>query len=79
VAGTIMQSFQSGDYPSLTEFATRHVMKPGYMYSREFEFGLDLIIEGLDRRLRSANRVVGREGVRAIKSDVAGSGFGVPT
>ena len=36
-----------GDYPHLDEFATEHVLKPGYDFGDEFEFGLDLILEGL--------------------------------
>jgi AcrR family transcriptional regulator len=49
VAGSMMQAFASGEYPRLTEIATEHVMKPGYSYEREFEFGLDLLLEGLER------------------------------
>ena len=26
-----------------------HAMKPGYDYADEFEFGLDLILDGLER------------------------------
>jgi hypothetical protein len=29
--------------------AVEHAMKPGYNYGDEFEFGLDLIIDGLKR------------------------------
>jgi len=49
VAGSIMQAFASGEYPRLAEIATEHVMKPGYSYEREFEFGLDLLLDGLER------------------------------
>jgi hypothetical protein len=31
-----------------------HVLRPGYDYGEEFEFGLDLILDGLDRALRTA-------------------------
>jgi hypothetical protein len=27
---------------------TEHAMKPGYDYAEEFEFGLDLILDGLE-------------------------------
>jgi AcrR family transcriptional regulator len=40
-------------YPHLAEIATEHVMKPGYSYADEFEYGLDLILAGLERALRS--------------------------
>src|ERR1700704_660606 len=43
----------AGEYPHLAEMITEHAMKPGYDFAEEFEFGLDLILDGLDR-LRSA-------------------------
>ena len=49
VAGAIMHAFASGEYPYLTEIATQRVMKPGYSYEVEFEYGLDLILDGLER------------------------------
>jgi AcrR family transcriptional regulator len=39
----------AGEYPHLAEMITEHAMKPGYDYAEEFEFGLDLILDGLDR------------------------------
>lgn len=36
-------------YPNLAEMAMGYALKPGYTYSSEFEFGLDLILDGLDR------------------------------
>jgi AcrR family transcriptional regulator len=41
------------DYPNLVEVVAGHVAKAGYDYATEFRFGLDLILEGLDR-LRAA-------------------------
>jgi hypothetical protein len=41
------------DYPHLVEVVAGHVAKAGYDYETEFLFGLDLILEGLDR-LRAA-------------------------
>jgi AcrR family transcriptional regulator len=41
------------DYPHLVEVVGGHVAKAGYDYATEFVFGLDLILDGLDR-LRSA-------------------------
>lgn len=40
-------------YPHLTEFAAGHVLQPGYDYGAEFEYGLDLILDGLERDLRT--------------------------
>jgi len=42
-----------GEYPHLAEMITKHAMKPSYDYGDEFEFGLDLILDGLER-LRGA-------------------------
>jgi AcrR family transcriptional regulator len=36
-------------YPHLAEMAQGYALTPGYTYSSEFEFGLDLILDGLDR------------------------------
>jgi AcrR family transcriptional regulator len=36
-------------YPHLTELTTRHVLQPGYHYGDEFEIGLDLILDALER------------------------------
>lgn len=41
-------------YPHLSEFASEHVLQPGYNYGQEFEFGLDLILDGLEKALLSA-------------------------
>jgi AcrR family transcriptional regulator len=41
------------DYPHLVEVVGGYVAKAGYDYATEFLFGLDLILDGLDR-LRSA-------------------------
>jgi AcrR family transcriptional regulator len=38
-----------GAFPHLAEMITDHAMKPGYDYAAEFEFGLDLILDGLER------------------------------
>jgi AcrR family transcriptional regulator len=49
VAQTIMSRFTPGQYPHLTEMAVEHVLQPGYDYGNEYELGLDLILDGLDR------------------------------
>lgn len=43
----IMARFTTGEYPHLTEIAVEHVLQPGYDYGDEFEFGLELILDGL--------------------------------
>ncbi len=47
VGENILQQL-AGEYPHLAEMITDHAMKPGYDYAEEFEFGLDLILDGLD-------------------------------
>jgi len=49
VAEAILAQFPSEDYPYLAELTTEHVLQPGYDYGNEFEFGLDLILDGLER------------------------------
>jgi AcrR family transcriptional regulator len=47
VAEMILSGLQPDEYPHLTELAVEHVLQPGYSYGNEFEFGLDLILDGL--------------------------------
>jgi AcrR family transcriptional regulator len=49
VAEAMMADFPAGAYPHLTEIATEHALQPGYDYGDEFLYGLDLILDGLDR------------------------------
>jgi AcrR family transcriptional regulator len=49
LAEKIMSRFPAGEYPHLAELTVEHVLKPGYGYGNEFEFGLDLILDGLAR------------------------------
>ena len=48
VAETILEDMPTDEYPHLTEMAVEHALRPGYDHGDEYEFGLDLIIEGLD-------------------------------
>jgi AcrR family transcriptional regulator len=52
VTQAIFAQFAGDQYPHLTELTVQHVLQPGYDYGEEFEFGLDLILDGLDRALR---------------------------
>jgi AcrR family transcriptional regulator len=49
VAGNILEGFRTDEYPHLAEMAIDRAMKPGYKYGDEFEFGLDLILDGIER------------------------------
>jgi AcrR family transcriptional regulator len=48
VAESMMRQYFSPDaYPHLVEFTAEHVMRPGYDFGDEFEFGLNLILGAL--------------------------------
>ena len=51
VAGPIMELMEAGEYPHMVEFAVQHAMLPGYDFGDEFEFGLDLVLDGIARML----------------------------
>lgn len=53
VAEAILQQMTAEDFPHLVEMATEHVLQPGYDYGDEFELGLDLVLDALDRLLES--------------------------
>jgi AcrR family transcriptional regulator len=48
LAETIIEPLTAGEYPHLVELTTEHVLKPDYRFGDEFEFGLDLILDGLE-------------------------------
>ena len=51
VAKSMLEPFPVDEYPNLVEFLAEHVMKPGYDYGDEFEYGLDLILDRLEKDL----------------------------
>ena len=48
VAEHIIRQRSADEYPYLAEMIG-YAMKPGYDYAEEFEFGLDLILDGIER------------------------------
>jgi AcrR family transcriptional regulator len=48
LAAVMVEQFPAEVYPHLAEFTFKHVMRPGYDYGDEFEYGLDLILDGLE-------------------------------
>ncbi len=54
VAGTMLDPFPANEYPNLVEFLSEHVLRPGYDYADEFEYGLDLVLDSLERESRRA-------------------------
>ncbi|MGB0120352.1 MAG: TetR/AcrR family transcriptional regulator [Solirubrobacterales bacterium] len=51
VTKMILDQMPADEYPNLAEMATGHVLQPGYDFSQEFEFGLDLILDGIEGNL----------------------------
>jgi AcrR family transcriptional regulator len=49
LAEAILARFPAEAYPHLAELTVQHVLQPGYDYGDEFEFGLDLVLDGLER------------------------------
>ncbi|CAN5602693.1 TetR/AcrR family transcriptional regulator C-terminal domain-containing protein [soil metagenome] len=49
VAQSMLEPFPLNEYPHLLEMLTDHVMTPGYDFADEFEYGLDLLLDGLER------------------------------
>ncbi len=54
LAQTMTALMPEGEYPNLVEFTTEHVLRPGYDFGREFDFGIDLILDGLDAAAAAA-------------------------
>lgn len=42
-------------FPYLTEFAVEHVLQPGYDFGTEFDIGLGLVLDGLERMAEAAS------------------------
>jgi AcrR family transcriptional regulator len=56
LAQDMLVPFAVNEYPNLVEFISEHAMKPGYDYGDEFTYGLDVILDGLER-VREAGRI----------------------
>ena len=50
MAGSMLAAMPVNDYPHFVEMAREHVLQPGYDFGEEFDFGLDLVLDGLARR-----------------------------
>jgi AcrR family transcriptional regulator len=48
-AESMRRQFSADEYPHIAETITEHVTKSGYDFADEFAFGLDLILDGLER------------------------------
>jgi AcrR family transcriptional regulator len=48
-AENVRRQFSADEYPHIAETIGEHITKSGYDFADEFEFGLDLILDGLER------------------------------
>ena len=51
VVESIMERMTEDEYPHLVHMATSYYLQPGYDFGDEFGFGLDLILDGIERML----------------------------
>lgn len=49
MAQIMLAQLPVNEYPYLAELTSKHVLQPGYNYGDEFPFGLDLILDALER------------------------------
>ena len=50
MVGEILPDLAPDNFPHLLELTVEHVLKPGYSYGDEFDFGLGLVLDGLEAR-----------------------------
>ena len=48
LAEALTSQFEPDQYPHLVELTAGHVLQPGYDFTAEFDFGLSLILDGLE-------------------------------
>jgi len=61
LAQAILAQFPVDEYPHLAELTFEHVLQPGYDFGEEFEFGLDLLLDGLERAYGAIRSPDGQE------------------
>jgi AcrR family transcriptional regulator len=54
LAQTMLEPFPEGRYPNLAAFISEHAMQPGYDFADEFEWGLDVVLDGIERERATA-------------------------
>lgn len=55
LAGSMTAAMPVGEFPFLVEFTSEHVLQPGYDFADEFDFGLELILDGLEAAVAASN------------------------
>jgi AcrR family transcriptional regulator len=49
MAETFLHQFPADQFPHLAELTVHHILQPGYDYGDEFAYGLQLLLDGLER------------------------------
>lgn len=49
MAASISAQLPADEFPYFTELVREHALQPGYAYANEFEIGLELVLDGLER------------------------------
>ena len=49
LAQVMLAQFPADTYPHLAEFTFGHILQPGYDFGSEYEYGLGLILDGLEK------------------------------
>ncbi len=47
LTGAIMETFPASEFPYLFELTVQHVLQPGYDYGKEFDTGLEVVLDGV--------------------------------
>jgi AcrR family transcriptional regulator len=56
LAQVMVAQFPADAYPHLAEFTFGHVLQPGYDFGSEYEYGLSLVLDGLEKAHTAAQR-----------------------
>ncbi len=77
LAEDVVGSLPAEEYPYFAEFAVKVAMQPGYHFGHSFEYGLDLIIDGLDRALAEESAGADGGSARSLRTRRSGGDGGV--
>lgn len=59
VARAMLEPLSPNEYPNLVEFIAEHVAQPGYDHGDEFEYGLEIVLDGIERARRHSRHQLG--------------------
>lgn len=59
VERAMLEPLSPNEYPNLVEFIAEHVAQPGDDHADEFEYGLEIVVEGIERARRDSRPQLG--------------------